>query len=93
MPEFLYKRYKKENKVEEKIKETFDRFHELDVDDSHYVSKFLEVYEKDKMCGRHLFPLKQVRQGVYFALFCQLSLPYSILILVHQLSLPCSILL
>ena len=60
MPEFLYKRYKKDSKVEEKVKETFDRFHELNVDSSHYINKFLEVYEKDKMCGRHLFPLKQV---------------------------------
>ena len=66
MPEFLYKRYKKDSKVEEKIKETFDRFHELDVDNNHYVSKFLEVYEKDKMCGRHLFPLKQVREVVVY---------------------------
>ena len=60
MPEFLIKRYKKEKKVEEKVRETFERFHELNVDDSHYVNKFLEVYEKDKMCGRHIFPLKQV---------------------------------
>ena len=60
MPDFLHKRYKKDSKVEEKVKETFDRFHELNVDNSHYINKFLEVYEKDKMCGRHLFPLKQV---------------------------------
>ena len=74
MPEFLYKRYKKDSKVEEKIKETFDRFHELDVDNNHYVSKFLEVYEKDKMCGRHLFPLKQVRDVVHSARIYQVYL-------------------
>ena len=61
MPEFLLKRYKKDEKIGPKLKETFDRFHELsNVDSSHYVNKFLEVYEKDKMCGRHIFPLKQV---------------------------------
>ena len=60
MPKFLHKRYKKDIKVEEKVRETFDRFHELNVDNSHYINKFLEVYEKDKMCGRHIFPLKEV---------------------------------
>jgi hypothetical protein len=61
MPEFLLKRYKKDTKIGEKLKETFDRFHELtNVDNGHYINKFLEVYEKDKMCGRHIFPLKQV---------------------------------
>ena len=63
MPEFLLKRYKKDSKVKEKVKDTFDRFYTLTVDSSHYVNKFLEVYEKDKMCGRHPFPLKQVSSG------------------------------
>ena len=63
MPDFLHKRYKKDTRMKEKFKETFDRFHELSVDNSHYINKFLEVYEKDKMCGRHIFPLKQVNQS------------------------------
>ena len=60
MPKFLHKRFQRDCKVRKKLKELFDQFHNLNVDSSHYVSKFLEVYEKDKMCGHHLFPLKLV---------------------------------
>lgn len=60
MPKVLHRRYKKDGRISKKLKEVFEQFHKLDADDSHYVSKFLEVYEKDKMCGHHLFPLKRV---------------------------------
>ena len=60
MPKFLYQRYQQDYKVQKKLKEVFDRFYELSVDGSHYINKFLEVYEKDSMCGYHMFSLKQV---------------------------------
>lgn len=60
MPNFLYRRYQRDCKVRKKLKEVFDRFYMLSVDDGHYINKFLEVYEKDAMCGKHAFPLKQV---------------------------------
>lgn len=60
MPKVLHRRYQKDCKIRKKLKEVFEQFHELHADNSHYVSKFLEVYEKDKMCGHHLFPLKEV---------------------------------
>lgn len=60
MPKFLYRRYQQDYRVRKKLKEVFDCFYELNVDGSHYVNKFLEVFEKDGMCGCHMFPLKQV---------------------------------
>ena len=60
MPKVLHRRYQKDCKIRMKLKEVFEQFRELNADNSHYVSKFLEVYEKDKMCGHHLFPLKEV---------------------------------
>ena len=60
MPKFLFKRYQRDCKVRKKLKELFDQFYKLNVGSSHYVSKFLEVFEKDEMCGHHVFPLKQV---------------------------------
>ena len=67
MPKVLHKRYQRDCKVRKKLKEVFELFHKLTADNSHYVSKFLEVYEKDKMCGCHLFPLKQVILRSYVA--------------------------
>ena len=60
MPKVLHKKKKKDGNISKKLKEIFEQFHELDANDSHYVSKFFEVYEKDKMCGYHWFPLKRV---------------------------------
>lgn len=61
MPKVLHGRYQKDCKIRKKLKEVFEQFSELNADNSHFVNKFLEVYEKDKMCGRHIFPLKGVR--------------------------------
>ena len=60
MPKFLLRRYKRDYKVRKKLEEVFECFAKLDVDSSHYVQKFLDVFEKDEMCGHHVFPLKKV---------------------------------
>ena len=58
MPKSLQRRLHRDARVKKKMKEVFDQFYRLNAGSSHYVCKFLEVYEKDRMCGCHVFPLK-----------------------------------
>ena len=78
MPKVLHRRYQKDCKIRKKLKEIFEQFHRLNADSSHYASKFLEVYEKDKMCGCHIFPLKAVWDIslLYIALICTQAMPH-----------------
>ena len=62
MPKFLRERCKKEETVDKKLRETFARFKAIrnNVGMEHYDAKYMEVYEKDVMCGKHIFRLKAV---------------------------------
>ena len=71
MPKFLVDKYRKEPKMQVKLRNTFDRFVKLSesVGIDHYFGKYVEVYEKDKMCGRHIYRLRPVRWLVVGILF------------------------
>ena len=60
MPKFLRDKYKKDEAVEKKLRETFQRFKAIrnNVEVQHYEAKYMEVYEKDIMCCKHIFRLK-----------------------------------
>lgn len=62
MPRFLVEKYMKDQEMKRKLQITFDRFNKIqeNITADHFVSKYIEVYEKDKMCGRHIYRLKQV---------------------------------
>jgi hypothetical protein len=55
----------KDHLVEEKLRDIFHRFKDIrqNVGKNHYESKYVEVYEKDAMCGKHIFRLKTVSQA------------------------------
>lgn len=63
MPKFLVDKYRKDQEMQGKLHNTFDRFVKLSesVPIEHFTGKYVEVYEKDKMCGRHIYRLRQVR--------------------------------
>ncbi len=62
MPKFLKDKCTKKHDVDEKLRDTFRRFKDIrkSVELEHYESKYVEVFEKDMMCGKHIFRLKPV---------------------------------
>ncbi len=63
MPKFLKEKLKKDSAMEKKLRDTFSRFKEIRNELhglEHYEAKYMEVYEKDMMCGRHIFRIKSV---------------------------------
>jgi len=63
MPKFLRERCRKDNDMEKKLRDTFSKFKDIrgslnGLD--HYEAKYMEVYEKDMMCGKHIFRIKSV---------------------------------
>lgn len=62
MPKFLKNKCSKEPGVDKKLRDTFGEFKAIQatVTVDHYKAKYVEVYEKGFMCGKHLFRLKNV---------------------------------
>ena len=63
MPKFLKEKYKKDNDMEKKLRDTFSKFKDIRKNLNgldHYEAKYMEVYEKDMMCGKHIFRIKSV---------------------------------
>ena len=62
MPKFLVEKYQRDPEMRQKLKSTFERFSAIqeNISPEHFVGKYIEVYEKDKMCGRHIYRLRQV---------------------------------
>ena len=70
MPKFLKEKCKKDEVMEKKLLDNFCKFREIRgrlEGLEHYEAKYMEVYEKDAMCGKHIFRLKSVssRGSVY----------------------------
>ena len=81
MPQYLYDKWKKDDSLKKLLRNIFDKFYnksDLALPD-HFMGKYLEVYEKDKMCGLHIFLLKPVRalstelQRIFFFFFYSLN--------------------
>ncbi len=60
MPKFLVDKYQKDQEMKDKLRSTFDRFNAIEGTAEHLKTKYMEVYEKDKMCGRHIYRLSTV---------------------------------
>lgn len=61
MPKFMKKECSKQS-VDAKLRDTFKKFKDIrsTIKVEHYEAKYMEVYEKDLMCGKHIFRLKNV---------------------------------
>ena len=65
MPKFLKDKCTRKREVDEKLRDAFKRFKDiqkLKVGTGHYESKYVKVYEKDMVCGKHIFRLKIVSE-------------------------------
>ena len=62
MPKYLRDKCTKEEAIDKKVREIFGRFQNIraNVGLEHYEAKYVEVFEKDVMCGKHIFRLKTV---------------------------------
>ncbi len=66
MPLQLSERWRDDLEVKDQLKSVFDKFYGVNTpaNPDHFKAKYIEVYEKDEMCGTHIFKLKQVRAMV-----------------------------
>ncbi len=62
MPKFLTDKYHKDPEMKHKLQSTFERFNAIEGTSEHLKTKYMEVYEKDKMCGRHIYRLSTVSE-------------------------------
>ncbi len=64
MPSQLFQRWKRDAEVKDQLGSVFHKFYSPNApaNSDHLRSKYIEVYEKDEMCGTHIFKLKQVRE-------------------------------
>lgn len=62
MPIQLSERWREDQEVKDQLKSVFDKFYgpNTPANPDHFKAKFIEVYEKDEMCGTYIFKLKQV---------------------------------
>jgi len=63
MPATMKKRWRKDQQMQDQLRSTFERFSGIVNVAEHpdyFIGKYLEVYEKDEMCGTHIFRLKPV---------------------------------
>ena len=65
MPPQLRDRWKTDDEVKDQLRTVFQKFQKANSDPAisqdYFKGKYMEVYEKDEMCGTHIFKLKQVR--------------------------------
>lgn len=56
MPPTLRKSWRSEKNIRDLVRQVFNRFSDAGFDsENHFKSKYLEVFEQDKMCGIHVF--------------------------------------
>ena len=60
MPKFLKDKCKKDKVLAEKLFDAFNRFNRAVENVELFEAKYMEVYEKDVKCGKHIFRLKSV---------------------------------
>ena len=63
MPAKMKKKWKRDDQMQRQLRNTFDRFFKINEPArslDFFLEKYLEVYEKDGMCGTHIFRLRHV---------------------------------
>ena len=62
MPPSLKKVWRSDKKIRDSVRQVFEKFRDANLEsENHFKSKYLEVFEQDKMCGIHVFKATWVK--------------------------------